>query len=207
MANVSRTWKRISIAAISLLWLVVVLGGISALMSFHLVPAAASSELAAAPAGLRRLAAVDSEYPAAFHVLSPDCGCSRIAARALLARGVRPGWRETAVWTGEPGPLSQALAEAGFGVVYASGPGDPLAGSTVPALAVFDSAGKERYYGGYAPRLLANPAQSADAAILASVEAGESPTPYPLFGCAGDPARRGVLDPFGLKYGSRSVMP
>lgn len=174
------------------MWGALCTGGLSYLMSFHLVPAAAPAGPETEP--YSRLAR-SGDSLLAVHALAADCACSRIVARRLIARKSLPGVHEAVVWSGRNAPLESGLRKAGFALR------DELtAPAGVPQLLVYSAAGERAYAGGYAPRLLATESEARDVEIIGAVRDGRRPRAYPVYGCTMGRGARRARDPLGLKY-------
>jgi hypothetical protein len=136
----------------------------------------------------------------ALHALAWKCPCSKRVVEALLARRPVAGVRERVALIDGPEETAAALRAQGFEV-------DPIDAATLEArygltgapVLVVRRSGVVAYLGGYAPRRNLPPV---DAGLISSVSAGQSPSPYPLFGCAVGKALQQQLDPLNLKYGA-----
>jgi hypothetical protein len=136
------------------------------------------------------------------HILALHCPCSQRIADHLITRGPLPNTLEQ-VWLLSPNPdLARSLTTRGFTVSQVDP--DRLAATTGiqggPWLLIHNPSGTLVYSGGYAPRPLNNPAEAMDLQLLAAAQNGQSPTPFPSFGCAASHDLQKSLDPLGLKY-------
>lgn len=136
------------------------------------------------------------------HVLAADCGCSAAVVEHLVQRRTAPTANEEVWLVGKSSAWKQRLGAVGFTV-------NPITAADLesrhglqgaPWLLIHDPTGALRYSGGYAETTPRRGTALADRSLLARLQASETPTAFPAFGCATGRNLRSALDPFGLKY-------
>ncbi|MEO1233074.1 MAG: hypothetical protein AAFZ18_29690 [Myxococcota bacterium] len=135
----------------------------------------------------------------ALHVLYGDCGCSRRVVRHLARRGPTSLAREHVVIVDPRKGDLEDLREAGFTVERTEREAlDAEFGvAAAPLLVIADASGAPRYIGGYTDRKRGPSIE--DLAVLRSAQAGDTPEPLPLFGCAVNTTLARQVDPLGLR--------
>ncbi len=136
----------------------------------------------------------------AVHGLASKCPCSNRVIDHLLLRGPYPGVTERVALVDAKPEQFTALLERGFQVdrVTATELEQRYGLTGAPVLVIRRPDASLAYVGGHAATQAARPN---DRPILASVVAGQTVAPYPLFGCAVGRSLQRDVDPLNLKYG------
>jgi hypothetical protein len=170
---------------------------------FYTLPRPPLRDLVLSAAVARLHTGASPDRWSAVHVLYAECRCSQRIVAHLVERGPLAGVDETVVLVGRSEALEASIAGAGFAIALVTP--EELERDyhlrAAPLLVVADPVDEVRYLGGYTERKQ-GPAIR-DVEIVADLRSGGAAAELPLFGCAVSRSLQTLIDPLGLKYGSK----
>lgn len=144
----------------------------------------------------------DRKFWTLIHVLTEDCGCSKSVAEYLSKRHVMTHVAEHVLWVGDKNDVSASLEKIGFQVKALSQEEavERFNIQSTPLLIVTNEQGQRLYEGGYGPRKPSPTSPFEEQSIVKKLQAGETVSAFPVFGCVIGSNLRNTLDPFHVRY-------
>ena len=134
-----------------------------------------------------------------LHVLGANCGCSKKVSQYLESRVLSSHVQEKILIVEGSLENESELVKKGIEIERLT-PEElktKYGIESAPQLFVLNSDGRSLYAGGYKKN---EDTQFKDIEILASIEKGERPISYPVFGCAFGKKLKDQMDPLKFKY-------
>lgn len=138
------------------------------------------------------------------HLVSEDCGCSKLVLKSLAARSPNSKYEEEIIILSKNKTSSfQKLGDKGYTIRVITQ--DAIeqqfqdAGG-VPTLYITNPKNEVVYVGGYSEKRIKTIEQIEDQIIFSKVLAGEPVHPRPIFGCVVGKKLQSLADPMNFKY-------
>lgn len=138
------------------------------------------------------------------HLVSDQCGCSKVVLNSLAARKPNSKYEEEVIILSETTTSKfESLRDIGYTVRVINQ--DIIEKSFqeaggVPALYITNPNNEVVYVGGYSNKSLKNIDQVEDQKIFAQTLAGETVKARPIFGCVVSRKMQSLVDPMQIKY-------